>query len=610
MSQPLTDQRQRAELIAELYDRHAAGLFAYCADQLGDLGAASDVLASVLNGVPATAPPRAALYAFARREIHRRDIVYSPPTVDPLIDPATALVERSLRELRPHQREVLVLCAVCGLSKAELAWVLDVAPDTAEELAVGAGHQLRQALGTALASTGARLPKPIADVYGALRVAPLPDVLGRLPWPQPPGALRIHFAGSRPAAPGPLFTKPRWPSPPVWPQPLADADPATSTVIFPAELLTPPATSHRPEHDATTAPMPKLRDPLRPPGDVLDPGVPLRDPLGSTRAFKDPRAGRGPLGGSARDPRDAGDVLAWSGTSGGQPVERPFYLAEPEPHAADPFATGDVILPKDAPDPYMTGDVLLHKGPARPVPPPRGDRRQPSLEPQPTPEEFRRLPEMPSGAALTDEPLREPAAPLFKPRSRPSERPQKSGGTGKPGHRATGGKAPDRPAKGKPASEPVYRLPERPATPEPSAQPARETPWSSGQKTRTAQESAQESAQELGQESARELGQDALRGAERRGGRQAARETGWEAGQRAGREVGLEAGWQEASLIAPRPVRARPVTKRRPEVTPRPQKQRRRKNRHYDWVWEVVGFLLCVAIAMIVFFSMPVFVNP
>ena len=69
MSQPLTGQRPRAEVIAELYDRHAAGLFAYCADQLGDLGSASDVLASVLAAVPDTTPPRAALYAFARREI-------------------------------------------------------------------------------------------------------------------------------------------------------------------------------------------------------------------------------------------------------------------------------------------------------------------------------------------------------------------------------------------------------------------------------------------------------------------------------------------------------------------------------------------------------------
>nr|WP_311132108.1 hypothetical protein [Nonomuraea gerenzanensis]SBP00562.1 Basic proline-rich protein precursor [Nonomuraea gerenzanensis] len=358
MSQSLTDQRQRAELIAELYDLHAAGLFAYCADQLGDLGSASDVLVAVLSGVPATTPPRAALYAFARREIHRRDVVYAPPAVDPLIDPATALVERSLRELRPHQREVLVLCAVCGLSKQELAWVLDVAPDTAEELAVGAGHRFRQALGTALASTGVRVPKPVADIYGALGVAPLRDVLGRLPWPLPPGALRIHFAGSRTATPAPLFVKPRWPSPPVWPQPLAEADPATSTVIFPAELLSPPSPSHTPVHEATTAPMPKLRDPMTPPRDVLDPGPPLRDPLGSARPLREA-------------PPYAGDRWV-AGPASGLPRERPFFMAAPDPMAAEPFATGDVILPKDAPDPYMTGDVLLHDGPAQPPPrPPR-----------------------------------------------------------------------------------------------------------------------------------------------------------------------------------------------------------------------------------------------
>ncbi|MFD0470490.1 hypothetical protein ACFQ0B_20910 [Nonomuraea thailandensis] len=398
MSQSLTDQRQRAELIAELYDLHAAGLFAYCADQLGDLGSASDVLVAVLSSVPDTAPPRAALYAFARREIHRRDIVYSPPAVDPLIDPATALVERSLRELRPHQREVLMLCAVCGLSKAELAWVLDVAPDTAEELAVGAGHRFRQSLGAALASTGVRVPKPVADIYGALGVAPLRDVLGRLPWPQPPGALRIHFAGSRTAAPAPLFVKPRWPSPPVWPQPLADADPATSTVIFPAELLTPPSPSHAPVHEATTAPMPKFRDPLSPPRDVLDPGPPLRDPLGSARALRDPlggsrpsapftpstpSAGERPGAGDRRaddrrdgDRRDgapyAGDRWVAGPSSGASPRERPFFMAAPDPMAAEPFATGDVILPKDAPDPYMTGDVLLHESSSRPLPRPGG----------------------------------------------------------------------------------------------------------------------------------------------------------------------------------------------------------------------------------------------
>ncbi|MEO3887476.1 sigma factor-like helix-turn-helix DNA-binding protein [Nonomuraea sp. B5E05] len=498
MSQPLTDQRPRAELIAELYDRHASGLFAYCADQLGDLGSASDVLVAVLTGVPVAQPPRAALYAFARREIHRRDIVYSPPAVDPLIDPATALVERVLRELRPHQREVLVLSAVCGLSRAELAWVLDIAPDTADELTVAAANRFRETLGTALAATGIRVPKPVADVYGALHVAPLHDVLGRLPWPQPPGALRIHFAGSRSAAPGPLFVKPRWPSPPMWPQPLAEADPATSTVIFPAELLTPPSPAQVPEHDATTAPMPKFRE-------STDDHHRLRDPLGSIRPLRDP------LGGSWPSSSPAG--------------ERPFFMAAPEPDGPGPFATGDVILPKDAPDPYMTGDVLVHKGPARAVAPPsRGE----------------------------DE-VRE-AAPLFRPRTR------------------TGGKAaaptPAAPAPSTtPAKppEPVYRLPDLQKDPLSKEAPA-------GEPSAFGPSAFEPSARET---PAREA---------------PARETSA----------------RETSVLAPRPVRARPAPKRRPAPVG-PQKARRRGDRHYDWAWELVGFLMCVAIAMIVFFSMPVF---
>lgn len=534
MSQSLTDQRQRAELIAELYDLHAAELFAYCADQLGDLGSASDVLVAVLSSVPATAPPRAALYAFARREIHRRDIVYSPPAVDPLIDPATALVERALRELRPHQREVLMLCAVCGLSKAELAWVLDVAPDTAEELAVGAGHRFRQSLGAALASTGVRVPKPVADVYGALGVAPLRDVLGRLPWPQPPGALRIHFAGSRPAPAAPLFVKPRWPSPPVWPQPLSDADPASSTVIFPAELLTPPSPVRRAEHDATTAPMPKLRDGVPPPRDVLDPGPPLRDPLGSARTRGAPPSGfsagdlwvAGPSTGdrASTGPSDGDQWVAGSGggsrtASGPPPHERPFFMAAPGPLGAEPFATGDVILPKDAPDPYMTGDVLLHSAPSRPLPPPH----RPAAErhrPAPAAERWQ--------ASRTEEPVRGTAAPLFQPRAQAG-----------PETRTDVVTAPE------PAPQKAERKTERKAEPRP------------------------DEPLDLG---------------------------------------GGPAAPSASSLLAPRPVRARPAPKRRPDNA-RPQKVRRRKERHYDWVWEVVGFLLCVAIAMIVFFSMPIFAD-
>ena len=116
-----------------------------------------------------------------------------------------------------------MLCEVCGLDRAELAWVLDVAPDTADELATSATHRYRQALDTALACTETRVSKPVADVYGALGVAPLRDVLGRLPWPPPPPSLHSHFAPQIP--PGrtaaPMFVKPLWPGPPTWPQPLA-----------------------------------------------------------------------------------------------------------------------------------------------------------------------------------------------------------------------------------------------------------------------------------------------------------------------------------------------------------------------------------------------------
>ncbi|WP_433433880.1 hypothetical protein [Nonomuraea sp. CA-141351] len=66
----------------------------------------------------------------------------------------------------------------------------------------------------------------------------------------------------------------------------------------------------------------------------------------------------------------------------------------------------------------------------------------------------------------------------------------------------------------------------------------------------------------------------------------------------------------EPSLLAPRPVLARPTPKKRLEYRARPTKVRRRKDRHFDWAWEAVGFLICVAIAMIVFFSVPMFVHP
>jgi hypothetical protein len=68
VSSSLTGQRSRSELIAELYERHAAGLFAYCHDQLGESTSAGDAVVAVFTGVPTVEPPpRAALYALAHR---------------------------------------------------------------------------------------------------------------------------------------------------------------------------------------------------------------------------------------------------------------------------------------------------------------------------------------------------------------------------------------------------------------------------------------------------------------------------------------------------------------------------------------------------------------
>ncbi|PZG30585.1 hypothetical protein C1I98_31015, partial [Spongiactinospora gelatinilytica] len=283
VTHPLTDRRSRSELVAELYDRHAVGLFAYCHDQLGDAGAAAEALMSVMSGVPAVEPPRAALYALARREIYRRDVVYADARVDPVADPATALVERVVRELRPHQREVLLLAVVCGLTIDELAWVLDVAADTAADLAAGADQRFTQALGLALAAVGERVPGRLGEVYGALAVAPTRDVLARLPWRPPPALLRARIMaalGEPPLASGPVSRlgrlgpyKALWPTAPAWPMPLGPTDERTNAGLYEVEI-TPPAADRVSPHEASTEPMPKLHSPSPMPVPLLSAPVP------------------------------------------------------------------------------------------------------------------------------------------------------------------------------------------------------------------------------------------------------------------------------------------------------------------------------------------------
>nr|WP_062342138.1 sigma-70 family RNA polymerase sigma factor [Herbidospora sakaeratensis] len=272
MTTPLTGQRSRSDLIAELYERHAAGLFAYCHDQLGETASAADALVAVLTGVPPTDPPRAALFSLARREIYRRDVSYAMPAVDSIADPATALIERVFRDIRPHQREVLLLSAHCGLSTAELALVLDVAADTAEELATSARHRFGQTLATAVAAarTAPFIARDVEEVYDAIGVAPLEDVLARLPWREPPhDVLRRLHQSALPFDQAPpvrrkssLPVRRLWPTAPSWPLPLAtDTDPATNTTVVPLDDLTNPTkiAERRRRHEALTEPMPRLR---------------------------------------------------------------------------------------------------------------------------------------------------------------------------------------------------------------------------------------------------------------------------------------------------------------------------------------------------------------
>lgn len=267
MTQSLTDQRSRSELVAELYERHAAGLFAYCHDQLGESSSAADAVVAVFTSVPIAEPPaRAALFALARREIYRRDVSYALPTVNSIIDPATALIERVFRDIRPHQREVLLLTAVCGLTTNELSWVLEVAGDTADELTASARQRFSQTLTTATtaAKSAPFVAVDVAEIYDAIGVSPIADVLARLPWQSPVASVRARVLSSLPredsaVAALKLPTKKLWPTTPTWPLPLADPNQVTNACVVQTEALSPPKPGRRSRHEATTQPIPRLR---------------------------------------------------------------------------------------------------------------------------------------------------------------------------------------------------------------------------------------------------------------------------------------------------------------------------------------------------------------
>ncbi|GAA3004556.1 hypothetical protein [Streptosporangium longisporum] len=419
MTQPLLGQRSRTELIAELYDRHAAGLFAYAHDQLGDAGSASDVLVAVLSNVSDTEPPRAALYALARREIYQRDIVYSPPVTG--LDPVATLVQRVLADLRTHQREVLYLSGVCEMDAAELSWVLDVAADTADELTVSACRRLSQSLGLALAS--ARIPAHMAEVFGALAVAPVRDVLNLAPWPTPPARLRSAVLGPR-ASIAPAIRRPMaplvrqlWPTTPQWPLPSTENGTGSEAPFGPFSgapaLSTPGRTPEAPEdrfpdpfappdrdvlsaHEASTEPMPKLGDSvltaldaaaLRPrrrlqrprprraapmpapiPGDVLDDAPGRQD--GQEDLFRPPTS-------EARAARAYTDRLVAAAPRDGERLPGEHVTEPSSPTLGDRTGSGRAGTPGDSGRarplvPFepagASGDVLDDPSAARPLP--------------------------------------------------------------------------------------------------------------------------------------------------------------------------------------------------------------------------------------------------
>ncbi|MER5322119.1 hypothetical protein [Streptosporangium roseum] len=637
MTQPLLGQRSRGELIAELYDRHAAGLFAYCHDQLGDPGSAAAALVAVLTAVPDVEPPRAALYAFARREVHLRDVVHAPPAAG--ADPVSAFVERVLRDLRPHQREVLYLSGVCEMDTSELSWVLDVAADTADELTVSACRRFAQSLSLALASV--RVPDHLAEVFGALAVAPVRDVLVRAPWATPPATLRTLALGSpsAPAAAQPppvLQVKPLWPTTPAWPLPPAEAGVRTGTGAFsPPDRFPDPFSDPFPDpfaapepgvvsaHEAATEPMPKLRDAV----------LTALDGAG-------PRARRARL----QRPRPRGAAPLPAAAPPAPATQPPTTSAPATQPPTTPAPAGPSLAAAPSPWPAV---------PPLPAPLPADVLDDPPAPPAdlPPPENlFRPLtPETRAALAYTDKlvasaPREEPIPAAFATWPTPVAPPEPPDAA--PAPAAPGGTAEAQPP-----------LPGWPLRPDELDGPAHQDRATPAQRPGTGRASAERldigraTSTEwpgAGQATPAERTDAEWTPAERPGAGQATSTertgTGWTPAERTD-AVRATSGEQPGAGRAPRIRRprhaapsgvARPGGPRPEAITPdsagsgeaeagaaqavRPERTGRRARRrhravsadrrHHDWVWELIGFLICVAIAMIVFFAVPTIVTP
>ncbi|WP_433182137.1 hypothetical protein [Actinoallomurus sp. CA-150999] len=131
------------EAFGLLYDEHGALLYACCRRMVGDEAADAVRDTFVAAARHPAGPPSddeslpVWLYALARADWTRRG---TPPAAAPEAAP----LERALARLRPEHREALALTAV--LETEDLARILGVARDTAEQLVRLARRRLEQAV--------------------------------------------------------------------------------------------------------------------------------------------------------------------------------------------------------------------------------------------------------------------------------------------------------------------------------------------------------------------------------------------------------------------------------------------------------------------------------
>ncbi|HEX7299358.1 MAG TPA: sigma factor-like helix-turn-helix DNA-binding protein [Solirubrobacteraceae bacterium] len=148
--------------VDELWDVHGPPAFAFCHRLLGDAGAAADaaqdafLLAHAERQRPGhpRAPFRVALLGAARTTSF--DLIGRPR---PAAARTRGALSAATARLRPQQRAALALAGLEGLSHADIATVLGIAPERVAALLARARLRLHDELyGTALAATAVRSP--------------------------------------------------------------------------------------------------------------------------------------------------------------------------------------------------------------------------------------------------------------------------------------------------------------------------------------------------------------------------------------------------------------------------------------------------------------------